>query len=173
MTEEKRKILCYEVEDDGVTSVVKAVELDGKVFAQVVASTTEEARSKLAGMIPPDARAVWVNSPDAHPELRAALATQRSLEDATTTHEPGELPEQLSLGELRARRAELHLCPACSHAPVCVVSRAVFDVDALLVTVSSCQGFEPPPPPALRQLVEQLGSLPPTLDDASGSAPSE
>lgn len=47
----------------------------------------------------------------------------------------------LSLGELRARWREQHLCLRCSHHVVCKVAGAI-DPN-FLVTISHCLAFEP------------------------------
>jgi hypothetical protein len=46
-----------------------------------------------------------------------------------------------SLGELRARHREEHLCLRCNHHMVCGMAKAL-DPN-LLVTIASCLGFEP------------------------------
>lgn len=46
-----------------------------------------------------------------------------------------------SLGELKARRREEHLCLRCQHHLVCGMARAL-DPN-LLVTIASCLGFDP------------------------------
>lgn len=46
-----------------------------------------------------------------------------------------------SLGELKARHREEHLCLKCSHHLVCGMAKAL-DPN-LLVTITSCLGFEP------------------------------
>jgi hypothetical protein len=46
-----------------------------------------------------------------------------------------------SLGELKARRREEHLCFACTHHLVCKMASALDET--LLVTISRCLGFEP------------------------------
>jgi hypothetical protein len=50
-------------------------------------------------------------------------------------------PEVPSLGELKARHRELHLCLRCSHHLVCGMAKAL-DPN-LLVTIVTCLGFEP------------------------------
>lgn len=49
--------------------------------------------------------------------------------------------ERPSLGELKARHREEHLCLKCSHHLVCGMAKAL-DPN-LLVTITSCLGFEP------------------------------
>jgi hypothetical protein len=45
-----------------------------------------------------------------------------------------------SLGEIKARRRDEHLCLACSHHQVCKMSSALDE--NLLVTITHCLGFE-------------------------------
>ena len=50
-------------------------------------------------------------------------------------------PDEPSLGELKARHRELHLCLRCTHHMVCGMAKAL---DAnLLVTIVTCLAFEP------------------------------
>lgn len=48
--------------------------------------------------------------------------------------------DELSLGELKARHREQHLCFRCDHHLVCGMAKAL-DPN-LLVTIASCLGFE-------------------------------
>lgn len=65
-------------------------------------------------------------------DLRGALA------DDVVAPTPREEP---SLGELKARRRELHLCFRCTHHMVCGMAKAL-DTN-LLVTIATCLAFEP------------------------------
>jgi len=50
-------------------------------------------------------------------------------------------PDEPSLGEIKARHRELHLCLRCTHHMVCGMAKAL---DAnLLVTIVTCLAFEP------------------------------
>lgn len=49
--------------------------------------------------------------------------------------------DELPLGELKARHREEHLCLKCDHHLVCGMAKAL-DPN-LLVTITSCLGFEP------------------------------
>lgn len=51
---------------------------------------------------------------------------------------------ELSLGERKARHREQHLCLKCNHHIVCGMTKAL-DPN-LLVTITSCLGFEPAEP---------------------------
>lgn len=66
--------------------------------------------------------------PPARPRARAQL-------DALTQ------PDEPSLGELKARHRELHLCLRCCHHIVCGMAKAL-DTN-LLVTIVTCLAFEP------------------------------
>ena len=59
----------------------------------------------------------------------------------TEPNHEGQAPGQPSLGELKARRREEHLCLACTHHLVCGMANALDET--LLVTISRCRGFEP------------------------------
>jgi hypothetical protein len=61
---------------------------------------------------------------------------------AAASQSPAELSPsgEISLGELKARHREEHLCLKCSHHLVCGMAKAL-DLN-LLVTISSCLGFE-------------------------------
>ncbi len=72
-------------------------------------------------------------APDDDEEMQAAAAP-RPLAEESQAHEP-------SLGELKARHHEEHLCLRCSHHLVCGMAKAL-DPN-LLVTIASCLGFEP------------------------------
>jgi hypothetical protein len=50
-------------------------------------------------------------------------------------------PEEPSLGELKERHRELHLCLRCTHHMVCGMAKSL-DPN-LLVTIATCLGFEP------------------------------
>ncbi len=50
-------------------------------------------------------------------------------------------PDEPSLGELKARHRELHLCLRCSHHVVCGMAKGL-DTN-LLVTIVTCLAFEP------------------------------
>jgi hypothetical protein len=52
--------------------------------------------------------------------------------------------DELPLGELKARWREEHLCMKCEHHLVCGMAKAL-DPN-LLVTITSCLGFEPAEP---------------------------
>lgn len=52
--------------------------------------------------------------------------------------------DELPLGELKARHREQHLCLKCDHHMVCGMAKAL-DPN-LLVTITSCLGFEPADP---------------------------
>ena len=52
--------------------------------------------------------------------------------------------DELPLGELKARHREEHLCMKCEHHMVCGMAKAL-DPN-LLVTITSCLGFEPADP---------------------------
>jgi hypothetical protein len=65
------------------------------------------------------------------------VAASRPPEDLSQAGEP-------SLGELKARHHEEHLCLKCSHHLVCGMAKAL-DPN-LLVTIASCLGFEPTTP---------------------------
>lgn len=58
------------------------------------------------------------------------------------------LRELPSLGELKARHREDHLCNKCNHHVVCAMAKAL-DPD-LLVTISSCLAFDSSEPDASR-----------------------
>jgi hypothetical protein len=49
--------------------------------------------------------------------------------------------DEPSLGELKARHRELHLCLRCNHHAVCGMAKAL-DTN-LLVTIATCLAFEP------------------------------
>mgnify|MGYP001572829358 CR=1 FL=1 len=49
--------------------------------------------------------------------------------------------DELPIGELKARHREQHLCLKCDHHLVCGMAKAL-DPN-LLVTITSCLGFEP------------------------------
>jgi len=51
------------------------------------------------------------------------------------------LLDELPLGELKARHREQHLCLKCDHHLVCGMAKAL-DPN-LLVTITSCLGFQP------------------------------
>jgi hypothetical protein len=63
-----------------------------------------------------------------------AAASRPASEDLPQAREP-------SLGELKARHREEHLCLKCGHHLVCGMAKAL-DPN-LLVTIASCLGFEP------------------------------
>jgi hypothetical protein len=64
------------------------------------------------------------------------------------------LSDAPSFSELKARHRDEHLCLGCAHHQVCGMARALDPV--LLVTITSCLGFEPAEPveaPVLCELV--------------------
>lgn len=52
-----------------------------------------------------------------------------------------EHPDELSIGEIKARHREQHLCLKCDHHQVCGMAKAL-DPN-LLVTITRCLGFAP------------------------------
>jgi len=71
---------------------------------------------------------------DDHEGTRPAAASRPASGDPLQAREP-------SLGELKARHREEHLCLKCGHHLVCGMAKAL-DPN-LLVTIASCLGFEP------------------------------
>jgi hypothetical protein len=71
------------------------------------------------------------HTPRARPE---PMASRPEEEDRASTTGP-------SLGQIKARRREEHLCLACSHHAVCGMANALDET--LLVTISRCLGFDP------------------------------
>lgn len=57
---------------------------------------------------------------------------------------PNHALDELPLGELKARHREQHRCLKCDHHLVCGMAKAL-DPN-LLVTITSCLGFEPADP---------------------------
>jgi hypothetical protein len=74
------------------------------------------------------------NAAPANDEGTQPAAASRPQADLSQAGEP-------SLGELKARHREEHLCLKCGHHLVCGMAKAL-DPN-LLVTIASCLGFEP------------------------------
>lgn len=71
---------------------------------------------------------------DDHEGTQPAAASRPASGDLSQAREP-------SVGELKARHREEHLCLKCGHHLVCGMAKAL-DPN-LLVTIASCLGFEP------------------------------
>jgi len=72
----------------------------------------------------------------------SAAARARPEPTPSVTPCKGRAPnDEPTLGELKARRRDEHLCLACTHHLVCRMASALDET--LLVTISRCRGFKP------------------------------
>ncbi len=79
--------------------------------------------------------------PHARIDGAAARASEPPVRSMLAQRDGCSQPEEPSLGELKARHRELHLCLRCTHHMVCGMAKAL---DAnLLVTIVTCLAFEP------------------------------
>ena len=93
------------------------------LFTVYQQEVSDEASSRASGAVLDD-----------HEGTQPAAASRSASGDLSQAREP-------SLGELKARHREDHLCLKCSHHLVCGMAQTL-DPN-LLVTIAGCLGFEP------------------------------
>lgn len=64
--------------------------------------------------------------------------------------------DEPTLGEIRERRADVHLCSTCTRSPVCFLSRDVESAPDMLVAIGLCMAYDPNEE-ARANLADELG----------------
>jgi hypothetical protein len=154
MNLELRQLFGYFLDHEhGELPTAVVIDQDGTELGRHQGYTTECQVTLNRKVSPEQIR--WSDDPANDPLIAAAWERRSAREPAPPNPAP-RVPRPERSADLRARRAEQHLCHFCEKSAVCVVADAVRRMEALHPIVSGCGGFEPPPPRDEAELAEYL-----------------